>query len=96
VAREQLSHGKAEGGLGFRELEAFNLALLAKQFWRIMHADESLVFQVFKTHYFPDINMMNVELGHRPSFTWWSLWGAKWVINLGARWLVGDGLSPNI
>lgn len=96
VAWERLSRSKAKGGLGFRELEAFNLALLAKQFLRIMHADEFLVFQVLKACYFPDINMMNAELGHRPSFTWRSLWGAKWVIGLGARWLVGDGLSLNI
>ena len=48
VARKRLSRSKAEGSLGFWVFEVFNLALLAKQFWRIMHADESLVFQVLK------------------------------------------------
>jgi len=61
-----------------------------------MHADESLVFQVLKACYFHDINMMNAELSHRLSFTWWSLCCAKWVIDLEARWVVGDGLSLNI
>ncbi|KAJ8430332.1 hypothetical protein Cgig2_015389 [Carnegiea gigantea] len=61
-----------------------------------MHADESLVFQVLKARYFLDLSMMNATLGHRLSFTWRSLCGAKWVVKLRARCLVGDGFSLNI
>lgn len=37
---------KFDGGLGFRGFEAFNMALLAGQWWMIVHHEESLVFIV--------------------------------------------------
>jgi hypothetical protein len=36
----------------FRDLECFNLALLAKQGWRLIHNTDSLVAQVFKKKYY--------------------------------------------
>jgi len=41
-----LCKAKKEGGLGFRDLRAFNLALLAKQIWRIQTHNESLMAKV--------------------------------------------------
>lgn len=43
---EQLSKAKDRGGLGFRDLEAFNLALLEKQMWRLLTNRESLLARV--------------------------------------------------
>lgn len=45
---------KEDGVLGFRDLYAFNLALLAKKGWRIVQQPTSLVAHVLKTKYFPD------------------------------------------
>ena len=49
---------KLDGGLGFKELESFNLALLAKQWWRVIHNENSLSFKVLKGRYFPNTSPM--------------------------------------
>lgn len=48
VAWSQLCKPKSKGGFGFRDLRSFNLALLAKQGWRLITHQDSLMARVFK------------------------------------------------
>jgi hypothetical protein len=47
-----MGRSKKTGGLGFRELDYFNVALLAKQGWRLVNYLDSLAAQVLKAKYF--------------------------------------------
>ncbi|KAH1032211.1 hypothetical protein J1N35_044385 [Gossypium stocksii] len=61
---------KAKGGLGFKELSKFNLALLAKQGWKIITQPNSLFTRVMKARYFLIEEFMSAGLGSYPSYTW--------------------------
>ena len=65
---DSLCVSKMDGGVGFRDLEAFNLALLAKQWWRMVHNKESLSYKVLKAKYFPFNDPSDACLGCKPSF----------------------------
>ena len=51
---EKLSQPKAVGGLGFRDMHQFNLAMLSRQGWRIVQNPTSLCARILKARYFPD------------------------------------------
>ena len=76
IAWDKLCILKEKGGIGFRDLRAFNLALLTKQGWRIQQNPNSLVHRVFKVRYFADRPFMEAVLGRRPLYVWRSILAA--------------------
>ena len=96
IAWEKMCTPKNEGGMGFKDLKAFNLALLAKQGWRISQDLDSLAHRVLKAKYFPDSNFLEAELGKNPSYTWRSLVAARGVLHRGLRWNIGNGRKAKI
>ena len=52
VKWERLCEAKELGGMGFKEKEKFNDALLAEQVWRMINNPNSLCCQVFKARFF--------------------------------------------
>lgn len=65
---KKLCSPKVKGGMGFKDIQALNLALLVKQAWRLMHHTHSLFYRVYKARYFPTCSFLEVELGHNPSY----------------------------
>ncbi|KAL9687723.1 hypothetical protein QQ045_032130 [Rhodiola kirilowii] len=91
VRRDVLQREKGEGGMGFRKMELMNLALLAKQGWRIMTATDLLISKVFKAKYFPDSDMLEASGGSRPSYAWRGIMAAMDIIRHGAKWDAEEG-----
>ena len=88
---EKLCTPKKEGGMSFRDLRAFNLALLAKQGWRIQQNPGFMVHRVFKAKYFGGSSFKDAQLGSRPSYMWRSIMAAKENVEKGFRWVIGNG-----
>ena len=93
---KKLCTPKKNGGMDFRDIQAFNLALLAKQAWRLIHNTHSLFYRLYKSKYFPMCSFMDVELGNNSPFVWWSLLAAMDIIKEGSRWRVGDGRAIEV
>ena len=87
---------KKDGGMGFWDLRAFNLGMLAKQGWRLLKDTNSLLYQCFKARYFHRTSVLEATESPNCSFVWRSLVAALPILRLGHCWLVGDGLSINV
>jgi hypothetical protein len=91
-AWDKLACSKEDGGLGFRDFQMFNMAMVAKQGWNFISKPTSLVARVFKARYFPHSSFTNASLGNNPSFVWRSIWKSRQVLLLGCRWRIGGWL----
>ncbi|XP_060965763.1 uncharacterized protein LOC133034618 [Cannabis sativa] len=88
---DKLCKHKKGGGLGFRNLRDFNLAMLGKQGWRLLTRPDSLVTRVFKARYFPQGDFLSASIGSNPSFVWRSIWESQDLVRKGVRWCIGSG-----
>ena len=96
VSREMLGRAKQDGGLGLRNFEAFNDALLAKQCWRIINEPNSLWARVLKARYFPKVSFLDANLGGRASWAWSSLLAGRDLLLKGAHWQIMSGKGVRV
>ncbi|XP_073362839.1 uncharacterized protein [Aegilops tauschii subsp. strangulata] len=96
VSWETMCKPKFMGGMGFRDIELFNLALLARQVWRILQEPNSLSARVLKARYFPDGSILEATLGAHPSQVWRSLIEGRDVLALGLIKRIGSGENTSI
>ena len=74
---KKLCQDKEMGGMGFKEIEKFNDALLAKQVWRMINNPNSLCHRVFKARFFPTCSILEAKDSNSGSYTWKSILSAR-------------------
>lgn len=77
-------------------METFNLALLAKQVWRILQQPSSLVSCILKQKYYPKREFLDSKLGGRPSQVWRSLLVERSLLQKVLLWRIGNGQSIKV
>lgn len=87
---------KCLGGLGFKDMETFNDALLGRQAWRLMKGENTLLGKVMKAKYYRHCSFLDAPLGYSPSYSWKGVWSAKALVREGMIWRVEDGKAINI
>ncbi|XP_026452163.1 uncharacterized protein LOC113352568 [Papaver somniferum] len=82
---------KAEGGSGFRKAELNNLAMLARNSWRILENPNCLLSSVLKGKYLLKTDFLNAKCSAKCSWTWKCLHAIKELIKPFISCIVGDG-----
>ncbi|XP_024015975.1 uncharacterized protein LOC112089224 [Eutrema salsugineum] len=95
---EQICGSKKEdmGGLGFRDLNDFNLALLAKKIWRLIQYPSSLLARVLRGRYYRQSDPLEDRNVYSPSYGWRSMLAAKPYLKMGLRKTIGSGLNTRV
>lgn len=96
VAWDKMCKSKRTGGMGFRDLEAFNKALLARQAWRLLTTPESLCASVLKARYFQNSEFLDASCPKSASTTWKSIVHGRSLLKEGLMWRIGDGREVNV
>ena len=87
---------KKNGGLGSRDFHSFNLALLAKQCWRLLQNLAPLCARVLSAKYYLDGKILNAGPKKGSSFTWQSIVSGIQTFKRGHIWRVGTGSHIDI
>ena len=96
VILEKMCMEKDRGGLGFRSMYGFNLALLGKHVWNFLSNLNYLVARIFKAMYYPENHILKAVKGTGGSFIWQGICEAKEALHKGFKWVLGNGQDINI
>lgn len=93
---QDLTLPKCRGGMGFRDIKHFNVAMLGKQGWRLMTNPESLCARVIKGKYYPNGDFLSATKKRNSSHTWRAILVGKEALQGGLMRRIGNGESTNI
>ena len=96
ISWDKLTKSKALGGLGFRDMHSFNIAMLSRQIWRLIQNPESLCAQILKARYFPHTHVLDAVPKDGISYSWRSLLHGLQLFKEGYLWRIGDGNQVRI
>ncbi|XP_071683223.1 uncharacterized protein [Lolium perenne] len=91
VSWETMCSPKFSGGMGFRDIEIFNLAMLARQAWRILQNPAALSSRILKAVYHPSSDFLEASLGSHPSQVWRAIVEGRDAMKQGLIRRIGSG-----
>ncbi|KAF7822040.1 putative ribonuclease H-like domain, reverse transcriptase zinc-binding domain-containing protein [Senna tora] len=91
-----MTRSKWRGGWGFKDFHCQNIALLAKQAWRLAHSGDQLWAQIMKSIYFPRCSYWDAKKGRNSSWPWISILEGRDFIRKHCAWSVGNGRSIKV
>ena len=86
---ERLSTPKCFGGMGLKNLKAFNMAMIGKEAWKLVTSPNSLIIKLLKAKYYPRSDYFGAAADHNPSYVWRGLWKVKEMVRRGFQWSIG-------
>ncbi|XP_019179708.1 PREDICTED: uncharacterized protein LOC109174921 [Ipomoea nil] len=95
-AWDKLSIPKKYGGMRFKDLKNFNLAMLGKQAWRLLTSPDTLVAKVYKVRYYPNTTFVDAKVGGCTSHSWRSIMAAHDMVVARVRRRIGNGKTTLI
>lgn len=96
IDRDKLCILKQDGGLGFKDIQLFNHALLAKQVWRLLQFPTCLLALFLKSRYFGCSSFLQAEMGDKHSFAWRNIIHGRALLKEGLQQMVGNGRSLRV
>lgn len=77
--------------MGFKDFTTFNIAMLAKQGWKILNNPEDLWIRMLKGIYFSNSSFLEAKKSARSSWAWSNLLEVKELLVKSLCWRVGSG-----
>lgn len=96
MAWDRLCYPKKLGGMSFRRVRQFNIAMLRKQAWKMMTDPHSFIAKLLKARYFLSSSFIEAGIGSNPSFVWRSIISAKDLLCACSVLKIGNGDTINI
>ena len=79
------------GGIGFWDMSLFNLALLARQAWRMIERPDSLCARVLKFKYYLDGELIDTVFAFEAFLVWHGIEHGLELLKAPLIWKIGDG-----
>ena len=96
LAWEKFTRSKSRGGLGFRDFQIFNQALLARQAWRLIEHPNSLCARLLKSKYFPNGDLLDTAFPSQSSPVWKAIVHGLDLLKKGVIWRIAEGTRIKI
>ncbi|CAA7043727.1 unnamed protein product [Microthlaspi erraticum] len=96
IAWDKLTRGKRDGGLGLRDIQDFNDALLKKLSWRILSKPECLLARILKGKYFPETSFVECKKTEGGSHGWKGIIIGRDLLKEKLGMVIGNGKQTKV